>query len=105
MMLRRPPISPRTDTLFPSTTLFRSAGLGRRIAADPASRRPGNPYAAWIEMYAGADYQEVAALAIAQLDRLMARRGGPGRFEALAATFRQATELEIDFWRMALAGA
>src|SRR3546814_4133717 len=26
-MLRRPPRSTRTDTLFPSTTLFRSAGL------------------------------------------------------------------------------
>src|SRR3546814_149016 len=43
-----------------------SAEIGRRLAADPAARRPGNPYAAWIEMYAGADYQEVAAQAHAQ---------------------------------------
>src|SRR3546814_18421644 len=28
LMIRRPPRSPRTDTLFPSTTLFRS-GLAR----------------------------------------------------------------------------
>src|SRR3546814_4345670 len=27
-MRRRPPISTRTDTLFPYTTLFRSAGVG-----------------------------------------------------------------------------
>src|SRR3546814_6810959 len=27
-MIRRPPISTRTDTLFPYTTLFRSAGSG-----------------------------------------------------------------------------
>src|SRR3546814_3390881 len=27
-MIRRPPRSTRTDTLFPYTTLFRSAGLG-----------------------------------------------------------------------------
>src|SRR3546814_4765616 len=27
-MIRRPPISTRTDTLFPYTTLFRSAALG-----------------------------------------------------------------------------
>lgn len=80
------------------------AEIGQWLATDPAARRSGNSYAAWIEMYAGADYQEVAARAIAQLDRLMARRGGPGRFEGLAATFRQATELEIDFWRMALDG-
>src|SRR3546814_1248647 len=30
-MIRRPPRSTRTDTLFPYTTLFRSAQLGRRI--------------------------------------------------------------------------
>lgn len=80
------------------------AEIGQWLATDPAARRSGNPYAAWIEMYAGADYQEVAAQAIAHLDRLMARRGGPGRFEGLAATFGKATELEIDFWRMALDG-
>src|SRR3546814_20911320 len=28
-MLRRPPSSTRTDTLFPSTPLFRSAGTGK----------------------------------------------------------------------------
>src|SRR3546814_15827210 len=31
-MIRRPPRSTRTDTLFPYTTLFRSWGSGRRIA-------------------------------------------------------------------------
>src|SRR3546814_2341604 len=37
-MIRRPPRSTRTDTLFPYTTLFRSdSGLG--IAADQAARR------------------------------------------------------------------
>src|SRR3546814_10759479 len=30
-MIRRPPISTRTDTLFPSATLFRSAADGRVI--------------------------------------------------------------------------
>src|SRR3546814_3238318 len=32
-MIRRPPRSTRTDTLFPYTTLFRSPGGGRRVAA------------------------------------------------------------------------
>src|SRR3546814_7768694 len=32
-MRRRPPRSTRTDTLFPYTTLFRSAGAGVRTAA------------------------------------------------------------------------
>src|SRR3546814_3165842 len=32
-MIRRPPRSTRTDTLFPYTTLFRSTGAGRRRPA------------------------------------------------------------------------
>src|SRR3546814_17868120 len=31
-MIRRPPRSTRTDTLFPYTTLFRSRGVGGRLA-------------------------------------------------------------------------
>src|SRR3546814_15997812 len=31
LMIRRPPRSTRTDTLFPYTTLFRSAAVGRMI--------------------------------------------------------------------------
>src|SRR3546814_20139028 len=40
-MIRRPPISTRTDTLFPYTTLFRSAE-GRQ-EADEAGRPRGDP--------------------------------------------------------------
>src|SRR3546814_15358275 len=36
-MIRRPPRSTRTDTLFPYTTLFRS--FGNHYAADPADYR------------------------------------------------------------------
>src|SRR3546814_8386082 len=38
-MIRRPPRSTRTDTLFPYTTLFRSGPGGGRACADP--RRGG----------------------------------------------------------------
>src|SRR3546814_20853016 len=37
-MIRRPPRSTRTDTLFPYTTLFRSDQVAREIAADCADR-------------------------------------------------------------------
>src|SRR3546814_12895816 len=40
VMIRRPPISTRTDTLFPYTTLFRSH---RRTPADRAKRRDRPP--------------------------------------------------------------
>lgn len=79
--------------------------IGARLAADPATRREGNRYTAWIEMYAGAEYQEVAAAAIAQLDRLAERRLTPAREDDLARTFAQATRLEAAFWQMGLAVA
>src|SRR3546814_15672265 len=34
LMIRRPPRSTRTDTLFPYTTLFRSRMLGQQLARD-----------------------------------------------------------------------
>src|SRR3546814_18368883 len=55
-MIRRPPRSTRTDTLFPSTTLFRSGGAhqldldGRRLGHGPVPRNmdtsAGRPTAA-----------------------------------------------------------
>src|SRR3546814_2784487 len=38
-MIRRPPRSTRTDTLFPYTTLFRSDGLGLSVAAEEQKNR------------------------------------------------------------------
>ncbi len=81
------------------------AEIAARLAADPETRMEGNPYAAWIEMYAGDDYQEVAQSEKHFLDGLMARRGGPGRMALLAQTFASATRLEVDFWQMGLDAA
>src|SRR3546814_8168884 len=41
LMIRRPPRSTRTDTLFPYTTLFRSARLERRVLTDLRDRDLG----------------------------------------------------------------
>jgi thiaminase (transcriptional activator TenA) len=61
-----------------------------------------HPYGQWIREYAGESYREVARTAVATLDRLLSERGGPGRMESLIRTFRQATILEAEFWRMGL---
>lgn len=79
--------------------------IGRRLAGDPATLRDGNPYEAWIAMYAGKEYQDAVADEIATLERLMERRGGPGRIDALQQIFRTATRLEADFWQMGLDAA
>src|SRR3546814_14886142 len=39
-MIRRPPRSTRTDTLFPYTTLFRSVASIGRVKADPEQDEP-----------------------------------------------------------------
>lgn len=76
------------------------ADIGRELAADPATLWDGNPYRAWIESYAAAEYQDVAADHARQLDALAARRGGEDRLPSLSETFRQATRLETAFWEM-----
>lgn len=78
------------------------AEIGLTLAADPATRRDGNPYLPWIAMYSGAEFVAAARAEAALLDSLMARRAGDGRFERLAATFRRATVLEAQFWDMGI---
>ena len=79
--------------------------IGARLAGDPATREEGNPYATWIAMYAGAEYQAFMLAEIEALDALAARRGGSARFARLAETFRMATRLESAFWQAGLDGA
>jgi thiaminase (transcriptional activator TenA) len=81
------------------------AEIAAERTADPATRYDGNPYREWLDMYAGAEYLSLAHEAAAALDAQFARRGGEGRFPALAAAFATATRLEADFWTMGLAAA
>lgn len=79
--------------------------IGRRLAGDPATKRDGNPYLSWIEMYSGAEYQDVMTAAHAHLDHLGEQRLTEARFERLATVFGQATRLETAFWQMGLDAA
>jgi thiaminase/transcriptional activator TenA len=78
------------------------AEIAAERMADPATRLDANPYREWLEMYAGAEYQSLARAAAAALDEQFARRGGEGRFPALATSFAVATRLEAAFWQMGL---
>ena len=79
--------------------------IGARLGADPATLACGNPYAPWVDMYAGEDYQALMQAEVEALDALAARRGGRARFEQLSATFRTATRLEAAFWQAGLDAA
>jgi thiaminase/transcriptional activator TenA len=78
------------------------AEIAAERRADSHTRRDGNPYRDWLDLYAGAEYQDLAREAAAALDEQFARRGGEGRMPALAAAFTTATRLEADFWQMGL---
>ncbi len=86
------------------------AEIGTWLGTGPASDRTDrNRYRDWIEMYAGAEYQELTQSALEQLDRVAARRLGAEpaaspRWAKLTETFGTATRLEIGFWDMGLRG-
>jgi thiaminase/transcriptional activator TenA len=75
------------------------AEIATRLAA-AAAGGAANPYRVWIDEYAGVAYQEVAAKARADLDRLAQRYLTPAREAELVAIFTEATRLEADFWEM-----
>ncbi len=81
------------------------AEIGAWLAQNASARGEVNPYWEWIDTYAARDYQQVAWAHAAQLDRLMARRGGPGRMDSLIRTFGDATRLEVGFWQMGIDAA
>ncbi|MBM3488741.1 MAG: thiaminase II [Alphaproteobacteria bacterium] len=87
--------------LAPCMLGYAEIGLG--LAADPATRRDGNPYAPWIAMYSGDEFVAAAHAQAALIDRIAARRGGMARFDHLVALFRRASRLEVRFWDMGLA--
>lgn len=76
--------------------------IGAELASDPDTKRDGNAYAPWIEMYAGDEYQPAARAHGETLDRLWQSRAGGARLDDLCRTFEEATRLEADFWQMGL---
>lgn len=73
------------------------AEIGAALAPHASA---GNPYAAWIASYAGADYQEAALAAQRTLERVGARSGADTRMADLQGAFDTAVRLETAFWDM-----
>jgi thiaminase/transcriptional activator TenA len=76
------------------------AEIAGRLSAQPDASITKNPYRVWIDEYASAPYQEVAAKARAHLDSLANRYATPAREAELVTIFKEATRLETDFWEM-----
>jgi thiaminase/transcriptional activator TenA len=78
------------------------AEIANRLMARSDTKLDGNPYRAWIEMYASPDFQDVAKAEIALLDVMAGERGATHRVADLTKTFAMASRLEADFWQMGL---
>lgn len=77
------------------------AEIANWLNTQPFLMRDGNPYASWIAMYASDEFQRAADAERQWLNARLARVDDE-RFAELAATFRDATRLEVDFWQMGL---
>jgi thiaminase/transcriptional activator TenA len=84
--------------------------IGSRLLADSSATLATNPYRSWIETYGGVEYQEIAAAAVAQIERVSGDRLGDRptanpRWATIQETFAAATRLEAGFWQMGLDAA
>ncbi|MCF8468748.1 MAG: thiaminase II [Sneathiella sp.] len=76
--------------------------IGAALARSRETKIEGNPYITWIEMYAGAEYQQLVAGMKTEIDGIASKRFTKARFADLSKTFATATRLEIAFWQMGL---
>ncbi|HBQ37010.1 MAG TPA: thiaminase II [Rhodobacteraceae bacterium] len=78
--------------------------IGMRLAQETVA---DNPYAEWIETYAGDEFQDVCKTAGSMLDQALTRRIGADyaaspRWQRLSDRFIATTRLEKGFWDMGL---
>lgn len=76
------------------------AEIGKALSGTSTSG--DSAYRVWIDEYAGAEYQELADGAKREIDRLGSLSLTEARYPRLLSLFRQATQLEADFWQMGL---
>jgi len=79
------------------------AVIGQQLASAKATVIDGNPYASWISMYAGEEYQSSVATSSKELDALLADIDITSeRGQRLCQIFSTATRMEIAFWQQGL---
>lgn len=89
------PVAVAVAGVLPCFTIYAEVGEWLAEAAGP-----GNPFAAWLEAYAGGDFAADAAAAARVCDGYAERK--PDMREAMLAAYREGVELERDFWAEAL---
>lgn len=79
------------------------AAIGQRLMTDAATVFEGNPYASWIDLYGGDDFQSAVAAGAEHFNRLIGDIPlSSARGQHLIEVFRTATRMEIAFWQQGL---
>jgi len=79
------------------------AEIGRNLAADTNTKLIDNPFASWIELYSGDEFQQGVAQGTAHIDELLAEIDVDSqRGRNLIHVFKTATRMEIAFWQQGL---
>ncbi|MGF1755612.1 thiaminase II [Vibrio makurazakiensis] len=79
------------------------AEIGRNLINDEQTVLEGNPFASWIELYSGEEFQKGVAQSTAHLDELLSEIDKTSqRGQNLIEVFRTATRMEIAFWQQGL---
>jgi len=79
------------------------AEIGRNLAADTNTKLIDNPFASWIELYSGDEFQQGVAQGTAHIDELLAEIDiDSQRGRNLIHVFKTATRMEIAFWQQGL---
>jgi len=82
------------------------AEIGRLLAAEKQNHSAANPFASWIALYSGQEFQQSVADSTAHFDRLLAEIDiNSQRGQRLLNIFKTATRMEVAFWEQGLAAA
>lgn len=77
--------------------------IGAQLLARESTKLEGNPYANWIKMYGGEEFQSGVQKSITQLDELLADIDlNSQRGQRLCHIFKTATRMEVAFWQQGL---
>lgn len=79
------------------------AVIGTQLLNADSTKFDGNPYANWIKMYGGEEFQSGVKTSISQLDDLLDEIDlNSQRGQRLCQIFKTATRMEVAFWQQGL---
>jgi len=79
------------------------AEIGRNLMQSSTTVLEGNPFASWIELYSGEEFQQGVAQGTEHIDELLADIDiNSQRGRNLVEVFRTATRMEVAFWQQGL---